>query len=56
MNPLVGPIDGFRWALFHGVVPVFWPGVVISTYTSLVLLITAIFYFRKTERSFVDMI
>jgi lipopolysaccharide transport system permease protein len=56
MNPMVGAIDGFRWAVFRGLVPPFWPGVVISTYTSLVLLITAIFYFRKTEKSFVDMI
>ncbi|HEV3271633.1 MAG TPA: ABC transporter permease [Candidatus Methylacidiphilales bacterium] len=56
LNPMVGAIDGFRWAIFHGAVPVFWPGVVISAYTSLALLITAIFYFRKTEKSFVDMI
>jgi len=56
MNPMAGAIDGFRWAVFHGAVPVFWPGVVISIYTSLVLLITAIFHFRKTEKSFVDMI
>jgi len=56
MNPMVGPIDGFRWAVFRGADPIFWPGVVISTYTSLVLLITAIFYFRKTEKLFADMI
>jgi len=56
MNPMSGAIDGFRWAVFHGSVPVFWPGLVISIYVSLILLITAIIYFRKTEKSFVDMI
>ena len=56
MNPMVGAIDGFRWAVFRGVVPIYWPGLIMSIYTSLLLLITAIFYFRKTEKSFVDMI
>ena len=56
MNPMVGAIDGFRWAVFRGAVPLYWPGLVVSIYTSLVLLITAIFYFRSTEKSFADII
>jgi lipopolysaccharide transport system permease protein len=53
---MVGAIDGMRWAVFRGAVPIFWPGLVLSIYTSLVLLITAVFYFRKTEKSFADII
>jgi lipopolysaccharide transport system permease protein len=56
LNPIVGAIDGLRWAVFRGAVPLYWPGLVISIYTSLVLLITAIIYFRKTEKLFADMI
>jgi lipopolysaccharide transport system permease protein len=56
INPMVGAIDGFRWAVFRGAVPLYWPGLVISIYASLVLLITAILYFRSTEKSFADMI
>ena len=56
LNPMVGAIDGFRWALFRGTVPFYWPGLVISTVTSVFLLVTAILYFRRTEKSFADMI
>jgi lipopolysaccharide transport system permease protein len=56
MNPMVGAIDGFRWAIFRGAVPLYWPGLIISICTSLLLLVTAIIYFRKTEKTFVDMI
>ena len=56
LNPMVGPIDGFRWALFRGSLPLYWPGLLISTGVSVLLLITAIIYFRRTERSFADMI
>jgi lipopolysaccharide transport system permease protein len=56
LNPVVGAIDGFRWAAFHGSYPIFWPGLTVSISTSLILLYTAVIYFRKTEKSFVDMI
>ena len=56
VNPIVGAIDGFRWAVFRGAVPLYWPGLILSICTSLVLLTTAVIYFRKTEKSFVDMI
>jgi len=56
LNPVVGAIDGFRWAVFHGAYPLFWPGLTVSISTSLILLYTAVVYFRKTEKSFVDMI
>ena len=56
LNPMVGVIDGFRWAIFRGTIPFYWPGLVMSIVTSLFLLTTAVIYFRKTEKSFVDMI
>ena len=56
LNPIVGPIDGFRWAIFRGTMPLDLPGLFVSTGTSALLLITAILYFRKTEKSFADMI
>jgi len=55
LNPMVGAIDGFRWAVFRGSIPLYWPGLVLATTTSLFLLITAVIYFRKTEKTFVDM-
>ncbi len=55
-NPLVGAIDGFRWAAFRGAIPLYWPGLFISVAVSLFLVFTAIIFFRKTEKSFADMI
>jgi lipopolysaccharide transport system permease protein len=56
MNPMVGAIDGFRWALFKGSVPIYLPGLAISVVTSVLLVVTAILYFRRTEKMFADMI
>jgi lipopolysaccharide transport system permease protein len=56
LNPMVGVIDGFRWAIFRGTTPFYWPSFVLSIEVSAFLLTTAIIYFRKTEKSFVDMI
>jgi lipopolysaccharide transport system permease protein len=56
LNPVVGAIDGFRWSVFRGAIPLYWPGLVISVSMSVFLLITAILYFRRTEKSFADMI
>jgi lipopolysaccharide transport system permease protein len=55
LNPMVGAIDGFRWAVFRGTVELYLPGLAISFASSVVLLITAIYYFRSTEKSFADM-
>jgi lipopolysaccharide transport system permease protein len=56
LNPIVGAIDGCRWALFRGSYPIYWPGLAASIIVSFVLLFTAILYFRSTEKSFADMI
>lgn len=56
INPMVGIIDGFRWALLAGQTPVYWPGLLLSLTVTLVLLISGTLYFRKIERSFADLI
>lgn len=56
MNPMVGVIDGFRWAILGGQVNFFMPGFIISVFVSLFLLFYGIYYFRKTERGFADII
>ena len=56
LNPMVGVIDGFRWALLSGSAVLYWPGIVLSTALSLVLLVTGLWFFRKTERILADVI
>jgi len=56
LNPMVGVIDGFRWALLNGAVELYWPGLALSTALSLALLVTGLWFFRKTERILADVI
>lgn len=56
LNPMTGVIDGFRWAILGGENKLYLPGLMISTFISLVLLFAGINYFRKTERTFADVI
>lgn len=56
MNPMVGVIDGFRWALLSGATNLNWPGIAISSALSLSLLLTGLWFFRKTERILADVI
>jgi lipopolysaccharide transport system permease protein len=56
MNPMVGAIDGFRWAVFRGAIPIYWPGLIMSVLASGILLVSAIIYFRGTEKTFADMV
>jgi homopolymeric O-antigen transport system permease protein len=55
-NPMVGVIEGFRWALLGDVPALYLPGVVNATVLTLVLGITGLIYFRRTERQFADVI
>lgn len=56
LNPMVGVIDGFRWALLRGETAIYWPGFTVSVALSLLIFMTGIWYFRKTERTFADVI
>ncbi|MEM7011042.1 MAG: ABC transporter permease, partial [Verrucomicrobiota bacterium] len=54
-NPMVGVIDGFRWAIC-GNTEIFWPGFGLSLAVTTVFLILGVTYFRATERRFADVI
>ena len=56
LNPMVGVIDGFRWAISGGRSQLFLPGLLASAGITLFLLITGAWYFRKMERTFADVI
>ena len=55
VNPMTGVIEGFRWALLGTGQP---PGImtVVSSLVALVLLISGMFYFKRMERIFADMV
>jgi len=54
LNPMVGVIQGFRWALLGGDPPDLT--MAISMGVVLILLITGIFYFRRMEKTFADVV
>src|SRR5258707_24607 len=57
LNPMVGVIDGFRWALCRGGTGDFYmPGFVLSLIVILLFLSIGIWYFRRTEKGFADVI
>lgn len=56
LNPMVGVIDGFRWAILGGNASFYWPGFLLSLTLVVVVFVTGILYFRKTEKSFADVI
>lgn len=56
LNPMVGVIDGFRWAILGGESQLYLPGFLLSLGLVLVFFISGIKYFRKMERTFADVI
>lgn len=56
LNPMVGVIDGFRWAILGDSSQPYWPGFVLSLALVLLLLFSGIWFFRKMERTFADVI
>ena len=56
LNPMVGVIDGFRWAILGGEHAIYLPGFLLSLGGLTALVGTGMWYFRKTERSFADII
>ena len=55
-NPMVGVIDGFRWAILGGDSNLYLPGFMLSTGVVFLLLIVGISYFRRVEQTFADVI
>ena len=56
LNPIVGVIDGFRWAICRGASPIYLPGFALSMFVIALFLFLGIWYFRKTEKTFADVI
>jgi lipopolysaccharide transport system permease protein len=52
----VGAIDGFRWAILGGNSSLYLPGLGLSVVLATVILCFGLRYFRKTERTFADVI
>ena len=55
LNPMVGVVEGFRWALLGTETA---PGLmlIVSSLTALALLVGGAFYFRRLEKTFADVI
>ena len=56
LNPMVGVIDGFRWAICRGTSGLYVPGFILSLAVVVLFLWLGLWYFRKTEKSFADII
>jgi lipopolysaccharide transport system permease protein len=56
LNPAVGVIDGFRWCLLRGESKFYLPGFSMSVGVVAVFLVLGTWYFRKTERTFADLL
>jgi len=56
INPMVGVIDGFRWAILGGEVPLHMPALALSVVLSAGFLALGVLYFRRLERSFADVV
>ncbi len=56
LNPMTGVVEGFRWALLGSTTSAPTGMLAVSTGISVVLLITGLYYFRRMERRFADMV
>lgn len=56
LNPMVGVIDGFRWCLLGGEASLHMPSFVLSLCLTALFLWIGIRAFRKTERTFADLL
>lgn len=55
INPMVGVVEGFRWALLD-TVPAPGPIIAVSALIGLALLVGGAFYFRRMEKTFADVV
>jgi lipopolysaccharide transport system permease protein len=56
LNPVVGVIDGFRWCILGGESTLYLPGFLLSLGVVALFLWVGVAYFRRTERTFADLI
>jgi lipopolysaccharide transport system permease protein len=55
INPLVGVIESFRWSVLGTEVNP-WPGLLVSATSAMIIFISGVAYFKRTERFFADII
>jgi lipopolysaccharide transport system permease protein len=55
LNPMVGVVEGFRWALL-GTKTAPGPIIAVSSAAAVVILVTGAFYFRRMEKTFADIV
>ena len=55
LNPMVGVVDGFRWAMFGRTAPD-WTMLGVSSAVTVVLLAAGLYYFRRVEETFADIV
>jgi lipopolysaccharide transport system permease protein len=56
LNPMVGVIEGFRWAILGGSTKLYMPALAISFVLSAGFLWLGVWYFRRLERTFADVV
>lgn len=56
LNPMVGVIDGFRWAIIGGDSNLYIPGFLLSFGLVIFFLLSGVWFFRRMERTFADVI
>ncbi len=56
LNPMVGVIDGFRWAILGGNTELYWPGFCLSVALVVAILAIGVRVFRRLESEFADVI
>ena len=55
VNPMVGVVEGFRWALL-GTATRPGPMIAVSAAAALAIFVSGVFYFRRVERGFADLV
>ena len=55
LNPMVGVVEGFRWALI-GAQTTIGPIILVSALASIAILVGGAFYFRRMEKTFADVL
>lgn len=56
LNPLVGVIEGFRWSILGGSTPLYPQAIGLFAAITVSSLLLGVWYFRRMERSFADVI
>lgn len=55
VNPMAGVVEGFRWALL-GTDNAPGPVIIVSSIAAVLLLVSGLFYFRRMEKTFADVV